>query len=186
MKLIDIPPHQSLVFAKFKQGRTGGRSRQYPIVKTTVFFAEPLLFDYEMPSDPLSRHPKPLRLSFRFEDWRNSHFKRYGIAELDVMQHILAGQFNIKILLSDCSYNTYFTAQLQLPEGSPFLRNCVCPQVPEVVASSASTDSGASSSSSSLSDVLFDATPVRISRARFDELEKQVDLMLADIINANN
>jgi hypothetical protein len=186
MRLIDIPPHQSLVFMRFKQGRVGGCSKKLPIVNHTVTFAEPLAFDYKMPQNPSARHPKPLRLSFRFENVYNSGFTRYGIAEIDVMQRILDNDFSIRILLSDCSYNTYFVATLTVPGGSPFADGTVNRSATDTAPSPTLVRSRSSSSSSAASDVLFEASPVRVSRERFDELETQVDLLFASIINGED
>jgi hypothetical protein len=202
MKLVDIPPTQSLVYLRYKQGRSGAETRKYPILRNSVSFAEPIIFDYEMPSDRHSHHPKPLRLSFRMENPSNSGFTRYGIVELDVMQCILDSQFDLRFLLSECSYNTYFVAKLELPEGSPF------PSSPRSVEFLESTDASSPSSSgppstsrnvshpvsvlsqvsssSSTSTMLFETAPVKVSREKFDQLEKQVDIMLAGIINGED
>jgi hypothetical protein len=96
MHLIDIPPHQSLLFVKIKQGRTGWKSNKFPVGKSTVALPEPIFFDYEFPSDPFTRHTKPLRLSFRFETSHHAGFTRYGIVELDLTQAILDCQFDLK------------------------------------------------------------------------------------------
>jgi hypothetical protein len=171
MRLIDIPPCESLVFVKFKQGRRGDQSQKFPIVKSTVCFTDPLLFDYEM-----GRHSKPLRLSFRFENPHNARFTRYGVVEIDVMQRIIDCNFAIRILLSDCSYNTYFTATLHVPGEAPFPRQSCPAEEPR------SLPTSSSSSSASTSDVLYSTIPMAISRETFDRLEREVDLMLADVL----
>jgi hypothetical protein len=200
MQLINIPPTQCLIFMKYKQGRTGSESRKYPISGNDVIFAEPLIFDYEMPHERHAHHPKPLRLSFRMENPSSSGFTRYGIVELDLMQYTLDGEFNVRVLLADCAYNTYFLAKLQLPEGPPFLTaaseaavedatgNSLADSIPMMRprAGSLAASGSQGSSSSSSSTQLFERSPVPISRERFDQLEKQVDLMLAGIINADD
>jgi hypothetical protein len=197
MRLTNVPPNQCLIFLKCKQGRTGFESRKYPILGNTVIFAEPLIFDYEMPHDLRAHHPKPLRLSFRMENPSSSGFTRYGIAEFDVMQCIVDSEFELHLLLSDCAYNTYFRATLVLPEGSPF--PTITAKVAAIQATtpaslplmrkkieSPAVKSSEVSSSSSYSNRLFETAPVRVSREKFDQLEKQVDLMLAGIINAGD
>jgi hypothetical protein len=197
MKLIDIPPSQNLLYLKVKQGRTGAETRKFPIVKNSVSFKEPLLFEYEMPRRPTSRNPKPLRLSFRVENPLSSGFTRYGIAELDIMQLILDGASEIRVLLPVCSYNTWFTANFQLPEGSPFPREAAAPAPTDNIAqpswsntSDVSPTSSVSSvseksSSSSNSNRLYDTAPVKLPRETFDLLERQVDDILAGIITAD-
>jgi hypothetical protein len=201
MKLVDIPPNQSLLFLRYKQGRAGSESRKYPIIRNFVIFAEPLIFDYDMPLNPESHHPKPLRLSFRLENGSNSGFTRYGVAELDIMQYLIDRQFEIRVLLSECSYNTYFIAKLQVPEGNPFSsldslsffessgEGGTVSSAPPSTTRRTSALSGSQShvsSSSSNSMHLFETAPVKVSREKFDQLEKQVDLMLAGIINADD
>jgi hypothetical protein len=134
------------------------------------------------------------------ENPSSSGFTRYGIAELDVMQYVLDARSTIRVLLSDCAYNTYFIATLQCPEGAPFPTAASEADVAEVAGvppsplslppirpkfgiQAASFSQG--SSSSSHSTQLFDSVPVPISREKFDQLEKQIDLMLAGIINAD-
>jgi hypothetical protein len=181
MKLIDIPPCQSLVFMKFKQGRHGGQSQKLPITKAAVYFANPLLFDYEMPVDATACHPKPLRLSFQLENPYSTRFTRYGIAEIDVMQCILDGRFDIRVLLRDCSYNTYFMATLHIVGQAPFPTRPSC----SIDESPPRESAASSSSSTSTSDALYAAVPMAISRETFDRLERQVDLMLAELINSD-
>jgi hypothetical protein len=197
MKLIDIPPSQNLLYLKVKQGGTGAETRKYPIVRNSVVFKEPLLFEYEMPRSPNSRHPKPLRLSFRLENPLSSGFTRYGIAELDIMQLILDGASEVRVLLPVCSYNTWFTADFQLPEGSPFPHKASAPaSTDSQMTASWSDTSDASpslsfssvserSSSSSNSNRLYETAPVKLPRETFDLLERQVDDILAGIITAD-
>jgi hypothetical protein len=161
---------------RYKQGRTGSESRKYPIVRNIVLFSEPLLFDYEMPRDPCAHHPKPLRLSFRLENPSNSGFTRYGIVELDLRQYMIVGQCD------------------QMPEGTPFPSarpSAVCEMAGESAPSSSGPSSARTafstgSSSSSNSTLLFETAPVKMPRERFDLLERQVDVMLAGIINAED
>jgi hypothetical protein len=107
---------------------------------------------------------------------------RYGVVHVDVMQHILEGKSDIRILLSNCSYNTYLTANLHFPQGLPFSTSEGC--LPFAVTSEPlSHASDPVESSSTSSDTLFESTSIQISRERFDRLEKQVDDLLAEIIN---
>jgi hypothetical protein len=209
MKLVDIPQRQSLFYLKAKQGGTGTTTKKYPIANNTVAFTEPLIFDYSLPSDSQARHPKPLRLSFRFENAANSGFTRYGVCELDVMKLILEGKADIRVLLLECQFNTYFISRLTLPNGSPWPNLLkISPQftpvdpVSEMLTASVSPPSvrastrphrdlsvsvhtvTASSSSSNPQPVsLYDSSPIKVPIEKFQELEHQVDELLAGIIN---
>jgi hypothetical protein len=128
----------------------------------------------------------------------SSGFTRYGVVEIDVMQCLLDARADVRALLQECAYNTHFAATLSAPEGSPFAAPpgaaapdadgdaplSAPPARQKAAAQGAPFSQG--SSSSSTSTRLFESAPVRISRERFDQLEKQVDLMLAGIINAGD
>ena len=121
MKLVDIPPAQNLVFFAAKQGRERVESDKYPIEKTTVNFTKPFLFSYEFPKTPKGRRTDPLRISFRLEHQASfSGFKRYGIVELDLTQCYLEDATKIRVLLSECAYNTYLVCELRFPNGPPY------------------------------------------------------------------
>jgi hypothetical protein len=198
MKLVDIPQRQNFLFLKAKQGRVGVTTRKYPIANNSVIFVEPLIFDYELPEDPSGHHPKPLRLSFRVENSSNSGFTRYGVCEIDIMKKILEDSSDIQVLLSECQFNTYFHARLHLPGGAPWssfpiieLRR-LSEEFPDSEGSAHSASTGqprttvtvqSSSSSNRLSTSLYDSSPVKITPAKFQELESQVDQLLAGIIN---
>jgi hypothetical protein len=145
-----------------------------------------------------SHHPKPLRLSFRVENSSNSGFTRSGIAELDIIQYLLDRQFEIRVLLSECSYNTYFIPKLQVSEASPFSSldslsflepsgegGTVSSAPPSTTRRTAALFAAQShvNSSSSNSTHLFETAQAKVSREKFDHLEKQIDIMLAGIIN---
>jgi hypothetical protein len=194
LKLVDIPPMNNRFFIKAKQGRKGLETSKHQISKTTVTFTETLVFQYEMPNDHLSRHPKPLRLSVRSENFSNSGFSRYGFIELDIMAMVLAETRDFRVLLANCPYNTYLVARLELPEGNPFPSysapasivnsNSSSPFTLEVVSTSHCSGTAGDSSSGgySSSDELFETSPIKVSRVEFDDLEKQVDDLLAGVI----
>jgi hypothetical protein len=186
MRLIDIPPMNSLLFVKAKQGHRGIQTQKYPVEKTSVIFAEPLLFDYALPRDPSAHRCKPLRLSFRRETSSRPGFVRFGICEINILEMVLAGQSEIRLLLTECVYNTYFMGKLVLPEGSPYPEPDVAPSFCRERQSSESgscTSSGkiaaapSSQGSSSGSDTgnrncgsIFDSLPVKVSFERFLQL----------------
>jgi hypothetical protein len=194
MRLVDIPPMNTLLFLKAKQGRTGVQTPKYPIERTSVTFKEPVLLDYELPENPLAHHPKPLRISFRRETTSKSGFTRYGNCEIDIMQMVLTNTTEIRLLLSDCPYNTYFLATLCLLEGCPYEPGVIQTEIASTTEEQHSDDSGSStlstlSSRRSSSETgahtelsLINTAPVKISPDRFRELEQQVDDLLASII----
>jgi hypothetical protein len=196
MHLIDIPPMNSLLFVKAKQSRRGIHSSKYPVEKTTVIFSEPLLFDFNLPRDPGAHRCRPLRLSFRRETSSRSGFARYGVCEVNVLEMILTGQSEIRYLLSDCMYNTYFIGRLALPEGSPYPEPELSPcpslyrdrqsssgsETPSDRAFSRGSQGSSSDSSSRSRPSLFDSLPVKVSLERFLQLEEQVDGLLAGIV----
>jgi hypothetical protein len=100
----------------------------------------------------------------------------------------------------ECPYNTYFVASLHLPEATPFptLSDSVysldsfddssAPSAAPLSTGARSSPLSVSmisyvSSSSSNSTHLFETAPVKVSREKFDQLEKRVDLLLAAILN---
>lgn len=121
MRLVDIPPNQNPVFYAAKQARNNCRveSESYHIDKNTVDFEKGLVFEYDFPKAPHGKKTAPLRISFRMEN-PSGAFKRYGIVEIDVTQHILDNNFMIKSILTDCDFNTYLVAVLSLPKGMPW------------------------------------------------------------------
>lgn len=127
MRLVDIPPNQNMIFYAAKQGRnnhTRVESENYRIDKNTVDFEKPLVFEYEFPKMMRGKKTAPLRISFRMENpsvaRSSGGFKRYGIVEIDITQHVLDNNFVIKSLLTDCDFNTYLVATLALPKGMPW------------------------------------------------------------------
>jgi hypothetical protein len=207
MRLIDVPPNQCLMFLKAKQGRTGAATKKYAIVKNSVLFAEPLRLEYELPADGSARPVKPLRLSFRFENPSNSGYTRYGIVELDVAKCLSEGMTRIEMLLSECTYNSYFIALLGLCElGQPtgVTRSSsagngvvVDGKTSDESISEASTSShtptntsmcsrsrrSEDSTSSYRPPTIYDMSPVKIPLEKFEFLEHQIDDLLASIIN---
>lgn len=250
MKLIDIPPTQNLVFFAAKQGRERVESDKYPIEKTTVTFTKPLVFAYNFPKNPKGKHTDPLRISFRLENPSAfSSFKRYGIVELDITQCYLEDATKLRVLLSDCAYNTYLVCELRFPNGPPYnemIRMFTSlddisvsisegSEVPSITSGGTSTtmgsggSMGSSTGTISLAEMtmssmslaksltvsassrgsqavlpelsksisgqsgsgasggtrnpLYESLPVKINYDRFLELEKQVNELLAPIIN---
>jgi hypothetical protein len=91
---------------------------------------------------------------------------------------------SVRIALSHCSFNSHFVANLDFGDGRPDRQSCELQSVAATSLSASSEGSTDASSGSCNSDELFEGSPVKIARARFDELESQVDDMLADIINS--
>jgi hypothetical protein len=115
------------------------------------------------------------------------------------MKKILEGSSEIQVLLSEFQFKTYFHAALQLPSGTPW------GAFPRVELRRLSDDFGdsdgsanststvqpprstitvqSSSSSNRPGASLYESSPVKISPEKFQELENQVDQLLAGIIN---
>lgn len=108
MKLIDMPPNQNRVFIKIKQGQVCCTTRSFPIVQNQVIFQEPVEFNFNTSVAFHTHKKKLLRFSFRYELANGSGFARYGAVEINPMQAVKEGNGEVKILLENCSYNTYF------------------------------------------------------------------------------
>jgi hypothetical protein len=174
MQLIDIPPSQSQVYARIKQGRHVVETKRLPIIKNTVSF-DSVAFDYRFPT---GSHGRPIRLSFRLEKQIGSGFSRYGIAELDVMQLRAERASDIRIPLSECAFASVLVAKLEVPDDVRERR-----WTTEAAMTLAPRTASSAPSSSSTSGDLFEELPVKMSRERFYALESQVDEILADMIN---
>jgi hypothetical protein len=175
MQLLDIPPSQSLVYIRLKQGRHSVETKRLPIIRNSVSF-DSVTFDFRLPTNNRGRR---LRLSFRLENQMGSGFSRYGIAQLDIMQLRAERRSDVRIPLSECAFTSVFVAKLEVPDDECGRRR----QTDAQMAIAQATVSSASSSSSTSSD-LFEELPVKMSRQRFDMLESQVDEILADMINS--
>ena len=170
------------------------------VVKNSVKWPKPIKIDCEVPIDP-SKRETPLRLSFRFENASGSGFTRLGIVEISVTNLILNSENEsqkIHQLLTNCKYNTYFdaTVEIQDERNKPksIDRNSVQASVTGLLeneyksvsvkslTTTSTTTGGTSVTFNSVINPLFDSCPVKITHDKFNQFEKQIDEILAQVI----
>jgi hypothetical protein len=178
VKLVDIPLSSNLLYLRIKQGRRRLDTAKFPIESASVCFGS-IVFDYK-----LQTRSRRLRFSFRLENRSGSGFTRYGVVEVDAMRLLRDRTSAIRVPLSRCSFNSHFVANIDFGDGRTDRRSCELMPFSQTSGGAFSELSRDASSGSSNSDELFEGAPVKIARARFDELESQVDDILADIINS--
>lgn len=118
LKLIDVPTRQNRVFLKAKFGSFHFTTKPYQIKDNTVIFLEPVTIDMTIPNDPKKlKSVKSARLSFRLENTSGSGFTRYGIVMLNIVQHLLLNDLDIRVGLENCTEKPVFMCKIKKPSN---------------------------------------------------------------------